>query len=569
MKRIPGLLLLLPFASACGTDVSGPSSSLLSCVFGAGTTLAVGEVLQVRGAGNQSLCFTAGELDEELVFIPFYGVASSTDDEPAATLSVEVTGGGFQPATTADPGTQAGAFAIGSATTRRERDAGFHRRLRQREVEELEPRIRGVAPNDPRVGYAPAVPRSVSAAVPMAGDLLDLNVAISCESQDVRTGRVEYVSQQAIVVADTANPAGLVAADFRHFGEIFDTLVYPLGAAHFGDPTDIDANGRAIIFFTRAVNELTPAESETFTAGFFWSGDLFPETSTPRLQACPAANQGEMFYVLTADPAGVVGLTWTADQIRRLAVGVIAHEFQHLINAGRRLYVNNANAFERPWLNEGLSHIAEELMFYAVSGLQPGHDLTVEDIRAAPGGVDAFNEFMGSNFTNYRQYLERPDTASLMGIDELSTRGATWSFLRYAADRSGRGDAGFFQEVVNDTDTGLDNLDAAIGRTGGALDWMQDWTVSVFADDLVPGLDARYAQRSWDMRSIYEGSSVGEYPLHTPGLSSGTVFSVDLLPGGSAYPRFGVAADGRAAVHVESDGRAPPRSLRGSFVRIQ
>ena len=65
---------------------------------------------------------------------------------------------------------------------------------------------------------------------------------------------------------------------------------------------------------------------------------------------------------------------------------VIAHEFQHLINAGRRMYVNNALDFEDTWLDEGLAHVAEELLFYREAGLRPkGNIDTPQSVRRHSG----------------------------------------------------------------------------------------------------------------------------------------------------------------------------------------
>ena len=43
--------------------------------------------------------------------------------------------------------------------------------------------------------------------------------------------------------------------------------------------------------------------------------------------------------------------------------GTIVHEFQHLINASRRLYENDAVEFEDVWLNEGLATYMESAWF--------------------------------------------------------------------------------------------------------------------------------------------------------------------------------------------------------------
>ena len=66
--------------------------------------------------------------------------------------------------------------------------------------------------------------------------------------------------------------------------------------------------------------------------------------------------------------------------VRQSTGGVRGHEFQHLISASRRLYVNDASEFEETWLNEGLSHIAEELLFYSASGLAPRQNITLAQL---------------------------------------------------------------------------------------------------------------------------------------------------------------------------------------------
>ena len=371
----------------------------------------------------------------------------------------------------------------------------------------------------------------------------------------------------------------LSPADYAYFGETFDTLVYPVETTHFGEPTDIDANQRSILFFTRAVNELNPYDPadpvESITIGFFWAGDLFPPEGSARLQACPASNESEMFYLIAPDPDHLAGHPITLEQVQEQAIPLIGHEFQHLINASRRLFVNNASEFEAAWLNEGLSHAAEELLFLDVSGLATGGNLDIEQVRDA-GAVDAFNEYMGGNAGNYAAYLERPDTSSLLRITRdaldrptisLSTRGAAWAFLRYAADRSGRTDEDFFFDVVNAGNSGLANLNTVVGTS--ALDWIQDWTVSLYADDLLAGLDDRFYLASWNWRSIYENSTIGQYPLRVSQLISGQTTETSLPGGGAFFNRFAVEPGGRGVLHIETESGGLPSSLRGTFLRIR
>ena len=62
------------------------------------------------------------------------------------------------------------------------------------------------------------------------------------------------------------------------------------------------------------------------------------------------------------------------------------------------MYVNTTpDDFEETWLNEGLSHIAEELLFYRESKLAPRSNLNLSALQAGAQTVNAFNEDMASN----------------------------------------------------------------------------------------------------------------------------------------------------------------------------
>src|SRR5690606_35085411 len=345
----------------------------------------------------------------------------------------------------------------------------FHRMHLERSRAELAPALRA------SLGVPPAPARAVSA----VGDLLKLNATTlfdsGCSSPEYRTGRVVAVSQRAIIVADTANPRnGFSQADFEDIAETFDELIWPLDTGAFGDPSDIDENERVIIFYTRAVNELTPAGADSYVGGFFYNRDLFSKTGST---ACAGSNEAEMFYMLVPDPTGQInGHVRTRDFVFERTFSVLAHEFQHLINDSRRLYVNKALVWEEAWLNEGLSHIAEELAFYAAAGLEPGENLGSGAIVGDQ--ARALNRYNLDNLERYNRYLRAPAENSLMGdVSLLATRGAVWSFLRYMADRDPGSDATLWKNLVNSTTMGLANLEAVLGVN--PREWMHDWEVAV------------------------------------------------------------------------------------------
>lgn len=277
------------------------------------------------------------------------------------------------------------------------------------------------------------------------GDLVRLNVngADACTNATYHIARVEAIGDKSMILADTLNPKdGFTAADYQRYAAKFDTLIYPLDEGAFGAATDIDNNGRIGIVFTRAVNELTPAGSGSYVGGFTFSRDLFPIVANSRAQACATSNQGEFFYALAPDPLGTInGNRRTTGFVDSATVPVLAHELQHLINASRKLYVNTtAAAFEEKWLDEGLAHIAEELLFYRESGTTPRSNIDVPAIRQRSAIINAFNNDMIGNAGRYRSYLVKPSTTSpYAGNDSLSTRGAAWDWLRYLADEKQSG----------------------------------------------------------------------------------------------------------------------------------
>src|SRR4051812_40066617 len=103
------------------------------------------------------------------------------------------------------------------------------------------------------------------------GDAINMNVNLddACTNPIMHSVRVVAVGTHSEIFVDTQNPAGgFTTADYQRFAAKFDTLIYPLDVDNFGEPTDIDQNGKRIaIVFTRAVNELTPPSSSQFTGG--------------------------------------------------------------------------------------------------------------------------------------------------------------------------------------------------------------------------------------------------------------------------------------------------------------
>lgn len=541
-------------ALGVGACSEGPTSPMLESTVSAllfDGRLLLGEVQTFSGATGDSVTLTAGTTESQYLLVPFN--ASGAGD---ANLAVEVSvQGGSTAAVAPSRSLAAGPPLLGRAGPRE--DESFHLALRERERRELGPRIQSARQNIPVRSLATAL------AVPAVGDTLTLNASLAaCTGPRPTRGRVVAVSSHAIIVEDVNNPAGgFTAAEYQGLAAEFDNTIYDVVTTNFGQTADIDGNGRAIMFFTRVVNELTEAGSTSYTGGFFYSRDIFPKAD------CATSNVGELFYLLAPDPNGEInGNVRSHDFILRVSAGTIAHEYQHLINASRRIYVNDASAFEETWLNEGLSHISEELVFYRASGLSPRQNIDIGALRQSQQILNAVNRYQVSNLSRYITYLENPDEESLFGIDNLETRGAAWAFLRYAADYDEGADQPFWFALANAQATGLNNLQNVLGSP--PLDLVQTWTAAVYTDDLVPTFNDLYEQPSWDFRSVLAVLNDGTFPLETHTIGS-TPTVLTLEAGGAAHLLFTIPAGGRATVNITSGGAIPTNRLRTTLVRTQ
>jgi hypothetical protein len=547
-------------------------------------TLAVGGLVNVTGA---TICLGGGTAQSDYTV-----VAYNTSADGSLALPANITANGV----TAPPAgfrAMAGGAALavrspfgGAAPAGPTQDVSFHLAMleKTRALKGMFAKARqaraarmGARTSGSSGGFTPTASYSAIPANVAVGDLVKLNASGTavCDTPLIRSFLVKAIGTKSIVLADTLNPAnGFSDADYIRFAARFDTLVYPLDVTNFGVPSDLDSNGKVAILFTKAVNELTAANSTSFVGGFFFGRDLFPKVATNTLPACASSNEGEMFYMLVPDPAGAVnGNKHTVGFVDSLTTGVLAHEFQHLINAGRRLYVNTAaQDFEDTWLNEGLSHICEELLYYRESGMQPRQHLTDAAIRVNSRATYPFwKADAASNFQRFIEYLRDPGAASPVDNtnDELSTRGATWSFLRYAVDRTFTTDAGVWTKFGNSTTTGLKTVTFALGTD--PLPLLADYSLANYLSDLGISTDPRYVHQSWNFRDIFAKTftSLGGYPLDVTGIADNVPASVSVKGSSAAYYRVGVAASNQALLTFSSGQGAPNSSFRFTVIRTK
>jgi hypothetical protein len=560
--------------TAAFTVTAGTSTQTTACSSGAAQSVPVGGVVAL--ANGSGICLSGGSTGSEFALVVFHG---NPDSSAVAALTVRSSGG----ATAVNTSNVIPSFPSFNATPTSAQSIGrlrnnamqraFDTRLRKIAQRELAPKVLAGHPKITRSASFTVVPAN-----PAVGTLVSFNAngEEACSNPINVTARVAAVGSSNIVLADTANAKPTFSdAEYAAFATEFDTLINAVDVQNFGQPSDIDNNGKVLILFTKEVNKLTPRGSDGVVGGFTFERDLFPRTDTPTLEGCAGSNLAEMFYVLAPDTLAVFGDKRKKDDVLSQTPGTLAHEYQHLINAGRRLYVNNFQGdFEDVWLNEGLSHIAEELLYYKKAGQAPRKNIDAAQIRSSQVALDAFNNEQIANTARYEIFIGKPNATSVYaGNDSLETRGATWELLRYLADHraSTSNDGDTWLQLVNTETHGQANLAHVFGAD--YMTQIRNWATSVFSDD-VPGVtDARYLQPSWNYRDIFPnlknsaGTPLGRYPLAVVPVSDASPATLSVDAGGAAYVRFFVPAGATSSIDWSSGGLPVSSLVQFTVVR--
>ncbi len=538
------LFPLMALLAACGGDGGtgpgpgpGPDANL---------SLAVGEVVRVNG-GSELASVTPEDGAGTYLFIPANANAIP-DRRESYLLSLAAASSSASPSASLGAAEQGPSLSLPPFAVQ---DA-FEMRLRARERERLDFRRGAGGFAVAKRGASSGIDAALLAAVQNVGDQVALRIPDAnsndlCANFISITATVKAVSTHAIILEDNRSPSGgFTTTDYAEIAAEFDALIYDTDVRYFGSPSDIDQNGaRILILYTPEVNRLTPPNSTGFVGGFFWAGDLFPRTAQDPNDACTQSNMAEMFYLLVPDPQGTINQnTRTTTQVRQGTRGTIAHEMQHMINAGRRIQSGAFN--EATWLDEALAHFAEDVVGRELFGFSDFRNLTYQDITSR--GTPDFNAFFFQNLARFRYWQQRPDTAASTSskvADELADRGAAWALLRYTADHYAGSDvAAFTRALVGGPETSVTNLTTRAGVPFDSL--MVGWMVANYADDLgIAGLSPKYTYRSWNFRSASSGINGGVFPLRVSDINPGFTATVSLLSGtGVYYRRISTSAPG-------------------------
>jgi hypothetical protein len=529
------------------------SAAQLSCANVTPLALNVGDVHQFTGLERSSLCINGGAGSEYALVAFNSSLDTGTTVQTVsllATSTVPVVNG-------PTPQLIGGGPRVSARLVPRNID--FEMRMREMERRELNPRFAAA-----RAWYAGrlrplSVPRGISAITnllptPVVGSAISLNgnANSACDTPQPHGATIVAVSTRAIIAVDTlVPPNGFTSADYQNFAAAFDTLIYPLDTLNFGVPTDIDGNGRVLLFFSQLVNQLSPPGQGSYVGGFFFSRDLFPLASTSTLAACAGSNVGEMFYLPVVDPTQQYnGYFKDKKIVTSQVLTTVVHEFQHLINAGRHLYVNMAaTRLEESWLDESQAMLAQELLYYRVSGFAPKQKLTWAAISSGANAngaqLDIVNAYLVQGLWLVDSYLQVPESSTPYNNSEnVATLGAAWQFMRYLLDNTTGPQYTFSRAIDNGVVTGFANLSNVFSTSLPALaGTYQSWAIAQYVDGTGVSSNPAYSNPSWNYRSVLPNAlGLASYPLRIRPLTPTVPVSVALRGGAASFIRFRVNA---------------------------
>jgi hypothetical protein len=526
------------FLVACG-DGTGPGEERLrrslECTEASSQILAVGEhrILDPDQSGACVRLPAAGSTVAEHLYIPVATEGRETNDGVRAPYQIAGS----------SPFTVAATPLLGPPLLRASpppiRAGAFHSMLRARE------RALSQSSTVARFDLGRIAPASTPP--PVVGDQRTFRVCstTSCDGFVETTATAKVVGKHVAVYVDDAAPGGgYTDADLTDVATLFDDHLYPIDTVAFGRESDIDANGVVVVLLTHRVNQLSPNCNETASVilGYFFGADLLR-----RSPGNPGSNEAEIFYGLVPDPDNPACDISKAFALSHLPATFV-HEFQHMISFNQHWLVRGSSA-EETWLNEGLSHFAEEL-----AGRQ------VPDVECPISGSCA-NDFLAQgDLVNAFAYLASPEDFFLIepgsSSGELEERGANWLFVRWLADHFAAVPVlgtDLTRRLVETNLVGAANVVAQTGVTFSIL--VPEWQLANYLDDL-PGFStpvARLTYSSWNFREVaaFNGDP---FPL-VPDSTSGVAYNHrGVLRAGSGRHIRVVQAPGAGAVDLQVAG---------------
>ena len=356
--------------------------------------------------------------------------------------------------------------------------------------------------------------------------LPNLDAPDFCVSHIPIGARTVFVGAHSVILEDTigtlnarATLKGQMDDYFARLGNEFETVMWPILTASFGNPLAMDAllggPGKVVMVFSPRVNAMQRGE----VVGFVTNCDLFP------VKEKPSSNVGAFFYANTptSTAAGYANAE-TRDQWLRVMRATVIHEVKHVTAFAER--TARGFALEDASWEEGMARIAEELYARTIYAIPARSDATWSqsiacDIRyraGTPGCADR-PILMLRHFDGMYAYMSSPENFSPLGrtfVGEVAFYAGAWSFLRWANDHFAQGESPFFRSFTASNLTGAANVEARTGRP-----WEEslgEWSLAMYLDDVAgySPQSPRLKLLSWNLADIWAGMCADLGPCVDP-----------------------------------------------------
>lgn len=280
-------------------------------------------------------------------------------------------------------------------------------------------------------------------------------------------------------------------------------------ADYFGVPSDIDGNGKVVIFVTPSVDGEVAAR--------VWSGDFFPQSQ------CAPSNEMEIVYFNNE----LVQAMDDASNPSYQALETVVHELKHVVSLYHRIAASNrlgSSEYHPSWIEEGTAEIAGNMSSRVAWADNGGPAVNAALTR---------DDFVASGLTpeNYGVLLRMARTIWYLGSqpnglvvtpqgagDGHSVYGTGWHFHRWLGDGYGDAAASAFADAAtfkaqNDSTargglTGLQNL------TGKSYaDLLEEYFGAIMLHGVGP--DPQHAFTSYAFQSatdVLASQPAGVYP---------------------------------------------------------
>jgi hypothetical protein len=365
------------------------------------------------------------------------------------------------------------ALRVAAATER------FHAELRERERRMLTPTLaRALAPSR----RADAMTAAPSLATSPPKLTIDVSSGSNCQTSSANKKTALLIAeddnlavyQDSVQNATKAISVSVATKLMDYYTKYGKSMI----ETYFGKPSDIDGNGKVLVFASPVVTG--------DVAAYVWSGNFF------RPSECAASNEKELIFFNT-DLILAMEAT-DANQRTYQALETIAHEMKHVVSMYHRIAASRKAGtaqYHPTWIEEGTAEIAGEMSSRVAWNATGGPALNAEITRQSfvtTGSITPDNYGVAMKLARTAWYLSSQPNGLIVSPNGAqsgsSIYGSGWLFHRWLGDAFGAAasspmkDATLFR-ALNDSlaPQGTSGLTQQTGRS--FLDLVDEFTKTV------------------------------------------------------------------------------------------